>query len=170
MKLVVMATVAALIGSGAAAADPPARTTVRATTAYLDSFVLSPTVQYPSDTFWCEFNNYAASFSNYDGRCPTQDFVATLHWKKIPNVTEYDVCLEPSFGSYTPGFACQVVSPPTAGNPASLSYTFDSARDNLNATQGTTQTFMVVACNLDANGLGPCSESDTVSAVIPWTG
>jgi hypothetical protein len=174
MRIVLVSVIAALGLAGVTAAagqtlDPSSMP--RATTLTLDSFVLSPDVQYVANGFWCSFNNYGAYFANYSGPCPYQDYVASVHWKKVPNVTEYDICLKPVFRDYTPGFACYVQQPGNAGNPASLSMTFDSAAMSLNAFQGTTQVWMVRACNYDPVTLtGSCSESNTVSADIPWTG
>jgi hypothetical protein len=172
MKGLLVSIIVALVLAGAASAarppkDPPPAP--KATSLTLDSFVLSPEVKYETDNFWCEFNNYGSYFSNYDGRCPYQDYVASLHWKKVQNVTEYDVCLTSVFRDYSPGFACWTVYPSKAGNPASLSMTFDSAAMFLNSVQGTTQIWMVKACNYEFPG-GSCSESNTVSADIPWTG
>jgi hypothetical protein len=49
--------------------------------------------------------------------------------------------------------------------------TFDSASMFLNAVEGTTQTWLVRACNLDpVTHSGPCSESNAVSADVPWAG
>ena len=64
-----------------------------------------------------------------------------------------------------------VVLPAKSGSPASLSMTFDSAAMFLNAFQATTQVWMVEACNFDpVTHAGSCSESNPVSAEIPWTG
>jgi hypothetical protein len=159
-----------------AAADDPSATaqvqvTPRPTTLFLDTFTLSPDVGYDQNNFWCEFNNYGSFFANYSGQCPYQNYVATVHWKKVPNVTEYDICVKPAFRGSGPGFVCFVIQPPKSGSPAALSMTFDSAAMFLNAYQGTTQVWMVKACNFDpAPPFGSCSESNTVSAEIPWTG
>src|SRR5439155_17629143 len=159
------------VGASAAGqtSDPPS--TPRATTLTLDSFALSSEIQYATNDFWCSFNDYGAYFGNYVvGQCPYQDYVASVHWKKIPNVTEYDVCLKPVFRDYSPGFACYVAPPAKSGSPASLSMTFDSAAMFLNAFQATTQVWMVEACNFDpVTHAGSCSESNTVSAEIPST-
>jgi hypothetical protein len=173
VKALFVSIVAALALAGAATAaqqstSPP--TTPKATSLTLDSFTLSPDVKYLTNNFWCEYNNYGLYFSNYDGRCPYQDYVASLHWKKVRNITEYDICLKPVFRDYSPGFACSIMQPPKAGNPASLSMTFDSDVMFLNSVQGTTQVWMVKACNYVMPGVGSCSESNTVSADIPWTG
>jgi hypothetical protein len=174
MRLFIVSVITALGFAGSAMAagqtsHPPA--TPRATTLTLDSFALSPDVQYASNNFWCSFNNYGAYFDNYTGACPYQDYAASLHWKKVPNVTEYDVCVKPVFHDYSPGFFCFVVQPPTAGSPAALSMTFDSAAMFLNAFQGTTQVWVVESCNYDpVTSAGSCGESNTVSVEIPWTG
>jgi hypothetical protein len=174
MRTLIVSVIAALGLAGSAAAVPPTSyppPTPRATTLSLDSFTLSPEVQYSANDFWCTFNDYGSFFANYSGQCPYQDYVASLHWKKVPNVTEYDVCLKPVFRDYSPGFFCTVEEPPKAGNPASLSMTFDSAGMFLNSFQGTTQVWMVEACNYDpVTHAGSCSESNTVTVEIPWTG
>ena len=167
--------VASILAGNAAAEGPGASSRMqsapRATTVFLDSFTLSPTVNYDPDNFWCSFNDYGSFFSNYTGQCPYQDYVATVHWKKVPNVTEYDICVAPVFRDSGPGFACYVMQPPKSGNPASLSMTFDSAAMFLNAYQGTTQLWMVRACTYDPSPpIGSCSDSNVVSAEIPWTG
>ncbi len=174
MKALLIAVIAALTISCAAAANAATTaptSTPRATTLTLDSFTLSPAVSYATDNFWCSFNDYGAYFGNYTGLCPYQDYVASVHWKKVPNVTEYDICVQPVFRDYSPGFSCFVQEPPKSGSPAALSMTFDSAKMFLNAYQATTQVWMVRACNYDpAPPFGSCSESNTVSAEIPWTG
>jgi hypothetical protein len=171
--LVVSLALVLVFASSAAAAHraQPSPRVPKATTLVLDSFTLSPDATNSTDTFWCSFNDYGAFFANYSGQCPTRDYVASVHWKKAAGATEYQVCLEPSFHDYTPGFACWVVEASNAGNPASLTMTFDSASMFLNAVEGTTQTWLVRACNLDpVTNSGPCSESNTVTADIPWTG
>jgi hypothetical protein len=168
MKVLVVTLIAGVVLLGAAAANG-APAAPRTTTLFLDDFTLDPTVQYASDTFWCDFNNYGAVFSDYAGRCPYQDFTATLHWKKSPGATEYDVCLEPVFSSYTPGFACYVMPAAKSGSPTAQSMSFDSASMDLNAFQGTTQVWVVHACS--GTGLTQtCSDSNPVFAAIPWTG
>jgi hypothetical protein len=173
MRILIVSVIAALgLAGGAAAAgptsDPPP--TPRATTLTLVSFALSPDVQYSSEVFWCSVYDYGAYFANYvGGQCPYQDYVATVHWKKIPQATEYDICVKPVFGDYSPGFACYIAEPAKSGSPAALSMTFDSATMFLNAFQATTQVWMVKACNFDPiTHAGSCSESNTVSAEIPW--
>jgi hypothetical protein len=165
--------IAASMLAGTAVAAPTHRTSsrIKESTLTLDDFALSPTVQYSTDGFWCSFNDYGAYFANYTGQCPYQDYVASLHWKKVQDATEYDVCLESVFQSFTPGFACWVMPAMKAGNPASLSMTFDSAAMLLNSFQGATQVWMVKACAFDpVTHTGPCTESNTVEVVIPWTG
>jgi hypothetical protein len=169
--LLVASVIASNAGADSSNATAQAQATPRPTTLFLDSFTLSPVVNYDSSNFWCESNQYGSVFSNYTGLCPYESYVATVHWKKVPNVTEYDVCLRSTFQGTGPGFACFVVNPPKSGSPASLSMTFDSAVMFLNAYQGTTQAWMVRACNFDpAPPFGSCSDSNTVSADIPWTG
>jgi hypothetical protein len=143
----------------------------KATTLILDSFTLSAETTYTTDDFWCSFNNYAAFFPSYTGQCPSNDYVASLHWKKVASATEYDVCLESFFRDRTPGFACWIIEAPKSGSPASLTMTFDSAAMSLNAYQGTTQVWIVQACAYDSvTHTGPCSQSNTVAQDIPWTG
>jgi hypothetical protein len=175
MRILLVSVIAALsLAGGTAHAGQTSHpsSTPRATTLTLDSFVLSPDVQYSSEDFWCSFNDYGAYFANYvGGQCPYQDYVATVHWKKIPQATEYDICLKPVFGDYSPGFACYIAEPTKSGGPAALTMTFDSATMFLNAFQATTQVWMVKACDIDpVTNAGSCSESNTVSAEIPWTG
>jgi len=166
----VVSLIGVLAFVGSAAADRPAPDAPpRATTVTLDSFVLSPVVQYASNNFWCEAENYGAYFSNYTGACAYQDYVATIHWKKAPTATAYYACVTTSFHDYNVGFACYGMVAPKAANPDSLSYTFDSAAMHLNATQGITVSWMVTACAGDWP-LTYCSESDMVSETMPWTG
>jgi hypothetical protein len=174
MRTLVVTLIAALgVAAGTAAADPTLApgSAPKAPTLTLDSFTLGP-VAYTADDFWCTFNDYGAYFSNYvSGQCPYQNYVATLHWKKSPGATEYDVCVKPVFRDYTPGFACWSIPAPKSGSPAALSMTFDSTVQSLNTFQGTTQVWMVQACDFDpSTNTGPCSQSNTVSADIPWTG
>jgi hypothetical protein len=173
MRIVLLSVIAALGLAASAAASPASdpQSAPRATTLSLDSFTLSPDVTYSENNFWCEFNDYGTYFAGYTGLCPSQAYVATVHWKKVPNVTEYYVCVEPVFHDYSPGFSCYVALPPRSGNPASLSMTFDSAAQFLNAFQGTTQVWMVETCNSDpVTNESLCTESNTVSSEIPWTG
>jgi hypothetical protein len=170
--LLVASVVAGNAGADGSSATARAQATPRATTLFLDSFTLSPEVSYDPIDFWCTSHDYNVFFNYTVGApCPYQNYVATVHWKKVPNVTEYDVCVRPTFQGEGPGFACYTVQPPKSGSPAALSMTFDSAAMFLNAYQGTTQVWMVKACNFDpAPPFGSCSESITVSAEIPWTG
>jgi hypothetical protein len=174
LRIALVSVIAALGLAGVASAagqTPDPSATPKATTLVLDSFALSPDVQYSGNDFWCSSNDYGAFFATYVGQCPYQDYVASVHWKKVQNVTEYDICVKPVFQDSSPGFACYVVQPTKAGNPASLSMTFDSAAMFLNSFEGTTQVWMVKACNVDpTTQVGTCSESNTVSAEIPWTG
>jgi hypothetical protein len=154
---------ALMVCAGAAAAKPEKST--KATTVTLDSFTLSPQVKYADNNFWCEFNNYGAYFSNYVGLCPYQDYVATVHWKKVLHALYYNVCQAASFRGSGPGWACY------AGDQTTLSKTFDSAAMFLNSSQGTTQMWMVEACEQPVGpGFKECSESNVVTAEIPWTG
>src|SRR5690348_6495177 len=152
MRLLLVSLALALVCAGGAAAahrSQPSQRVPKATTLALDDFTLAPDAVAGTDDFWCTFNDYGAFFSDYTGQCPTRDYVASVHWKKVPNANHYDVCIEPAFQDYTPGFACYGVDPAKAGNPASLSMTFDSAAMSLNAVEGTTQTWLVRACDLD---------------------
>jgi len=170
MKALVVALIASFVLLGVAAANSGAAT-LKTTTLFLDDFTLDPTVQFASDNFWCEFNDYGAVFGGYTGQCPYQNFTATLHWRKVQGATEYDVCIEPVFGTYTPGFACYVTPAPKSGSPAALSMTFDSATMALNSYQGTTQVWIVRACVVDPTTLQEtCTDSNSVAATIPWTG
>jgi hypothetical protein len=162
--------IAALMVCGGATAAKPEQPT-KPTTATLDSFTLSPEVKYADNSFWCEFNNYGAYFSDYVGLCPYQDFVATVHWKKVPHAANYNVCRTAAFHGSGPGWACWTVEATKAGDPETLSKTFDSAEMFLNSFQGTSQLWMVEACEEPVGpGFKECSESNTVTAEIPWTG
>jgi hypothetical protein len=171
--LLVASVLAGNAGADGSTATARAQATPRPTTVSLDSFTLSTEVNYDTSEFsWCTTHGYKAFFDYSDGApCPYQNYAATVHWKRVPNVTEYDVCVRSTFQGEGPGFACYTVQPPKSGSPAALSMTFDSAAMFLNAYQGTTQVWMVRACNFDpAPPFGSCSESNTVSAEIPWTG
>jgi hypothetical protein len=158
------AIIAALMVCGGAIAVNPDKPT-KESRVTLDSFTLSPVVKYADNNFWCEFNNYGAYFSNYVGLCPYQDYVATVHWKKVPHALFYDVCTAAAFRGSGPGWACY------AGDSETLSKTFDSAAMFLNSFQGTTQMWMVKACEQPVGpGFKECSESNIVTAEIPWTG
>lgn len=172
----VMAMSTALAMTGTATADPHRYPppTPRPTTLYLDRFVLSSQVHYSESNFWCEFYGYAAHFSNYTGLCPYQDFIATVHWKKVQQITEYDICYQakPVFSvSPVVGWSCYGMDPTKSGSPDTLSMTFDSAAMPLNSHQGTDQMWMVKTCNLDpVTSDGGCAESNIVTAEVPWTG
>jgi hypothetical protein len=169
--VLLLVTALVLLAAGARGAAAAPSPIPRSTTVTLDTVAISTQVHSAAGNFWCSSNDYGAIFANYTGQCPYQDFVASVHWKKVPNVTEYDVCLRALFQGSGPGFACWTIPAPKAGNPATLSTTFDSAGMSLNAFQGTTQLFMVKACNLDpVTHQGMCSESEPVSFDIPWTG
>jgi len=172
MKALVVAISAILVlGTAATTASAAKASPPKEPALFLDSFTLDPTVQYATNNFWCEFNDYAAFFSNYTGQCPYQHFIAAVHWKKAAAATEYDVCLETVFQSSSPGPQCWVLPAPKSGSPAALSMTFDSASMFLNDFQGTTQIWFVKACALDpSTGEPACSVSNAVWADIPWTG
>jgi hypothetical protein len=178
-SLIAATALAALLSASPVVASPPGtQPAPRATTLKLDSFTLLPGVTYASNNFWCEYHNYGLYFSNYTGQCPLQNFVATMHWKKVPNVTEYDVCEDVvalSDPDHSRGANCWVIKPPPmSGSPASLSMMFDSATEYLNTAQGTTHLWWVHACNyvwIDGSiPYGPCTDSNIVTAEIPWTG
>jgi hypothetical protein len=169
--LVVVIAAALLLGVAATTASAAQAAPPKEPTLFLDSFTLDPTVQYATDNFWCEFDNYGSFFSNYTGQCPYQNFTASVHWKKSAAATEYDVCLETVFQSSSPGPQCWILPAPKSGSPAALSMTFDSARMSLNDFQGTTQIWFVKACAVASSTLQQtCSVSNSVSADIPWTG
>jgi hypothetical protein len=173
MRILLVSVIAALGLAAGAPASPSTdpQSVPRATTLSLDSFTLSSDVTYSTNDFWCAFNDYGSFFDNYIGLCPSQAYVAVMHWKKVPHITEYDVCVKPVFRDYTPGFSCFVLLPPNGGSPAALSMTFDSAAQFLNDFQGTTQVWMVKTCSSDpVTNASLCTESNTVSAEILWSG
>jgi hypothetical protein len=178
-SLIAATALAALLSASPVVASPPGtQPAPRATTLKLDSFTLLPGVTYASNNFWCEYHNYGLYFPNYTGQCPLQNFVATMHWKKVPNVTEYDVCEDVvalSDPDHSRGANCWVIKPPPmSGSAASLSMMFDSTTEYLNTAQGTTHLWWVHACNyvwIDGSiPYGPCTDSNIVTAEIPWTG
>jgi hypothetical protein len=169
--LVVVLVTGVVLAAGSYAFAAPPSSTPKESIVSLDAVAIDPVVDYSKGGFWCSFNDYGAVFGNYTGQCPAQEYVAVVHWKKVPGVAEYDICVKPVFRDYSPGFACYVVDPPKAGNPASLTMTFDSATMFLNSFQGTTQVFVVRACTVDpVSQASVCSQSNEVSFEIPWTG